>query len=81
MSFFTNFGDVEKTGVCPNHQRVQKPPKSMGPVGPGVEYVATHNDHPSYVKHVLGSIRCLSPHLGIGFVGGGGVLMDWYTTC
>ena len=34
------------------------------------DIVTTHNDHPSYVKHVLGSFMCCLPYLGIGCWGG-----------
>ena len=45
--------------------------------------LATENDHPSYGKHVLGSILCFFlTYLGIWCVcWGGGFPMDWYTTC
>ena len=34
------------------------------------DIVITQNDHPRYVKHVLGSIYVFSPYLGIFFWGG-----------
>ena len=36
------------------------------------DIVATHNDHPSYVKHVLGSIYVLVSLFGYWVWGGGG---------
>ena len=42
--------------------------------------VTTQNDHPRYVKHVLGRIYVF-PHLFGYQVGGGGRLGDGYTTC
>ena len=44
--------------------------------------LTTQNDHPSYVKHVLGRITCFSPYLGIRSGGGGwGLPRDGCTTC
>ena len=45
------------------------------------DIVITQNDHPRYVKHVLGRIYMFSPYLGIRSTGGGGLPRDWYTTC
>ena len=45
-------------------------------------YIATtQNDHPTYVKHVLGSIYVLFTLFGYWVRGGGGLPRDWYTTC
>ena len=35
------------------------------------DVVTTQNDHPRYVKHVLGCICVFSPYFGIGRTGGG----------
>ena len=35
------------------------------------DIMTTQNDHPRYVKHVLGRIICFSLYLGIGRRGGG----------
>ena len=49
--------------------------------------VITPNDHPSYVKHVLGHIYVFftlfgyRAHRGWGGGGGGCLPRDWYTTC
>ena len=53
------------------------------------DVVTTQNDHPIYVKHVLGRIYVVSPYLGIrsGVGGGGGapkglvhnLLMQFFT--
>ena len=48
------------------------------------DIVTTQNDHPSYVKHVLGRIYVFFTLFGNqvrGGGGGGGLLGDWYTTC
>ena len=42
--------------------------------------VTTYNDHPSYVTHVLGSIHVFFTLFGC-WARGGGLPMDWYTTC
>ena len=44
------------------------------------DIVTTQNDHPSYVKHVLGRIYVFFT-LFRNQVLGGGLLGDWYTTC
>ena len=44
------------------------------------DIVTTQNDHPRYVKHVLGRIYVFLPLFGYQ-VRGGGLLGDWYTTC
>ena len=42
----------------------------------------TYNEHPSYVKHVLGRIYMCFTLFGYWAHGGGGGLpRDWYTTC
>ena len=43
------------------------------------DIVTTQNDHPRYVKHVLGRIYLFFTLFGNK--GGGGLLGDWYTTC
>ena len=44
--------------------------------------VITENDHPSYVKHVLGRIYVFfHPIWVLGRGGEGGSPRDWYTTC
>ena len=43
------------------------------------DIVITQNDHPRYVKHVLGLIAYFSPHSSIRS-GGGGLPWNWYTT-
>ena len=46
------------------------------------DIVTTQNDHPRYVKHVLGCICVFFTLFGYWVGGGGGVLpRDWYTTC
>ena len=46
------------------------------------DIVTTQNDHPRYVKHVLGRIYVFFTLFGYSFPGGGGCLpRDWYTTC
>ena len=46
------------------------------------DIVTTQNDHPSYVKHVLGRIYVFFTLFGNQVRGGGGGLLeDWYTTC
>ena len=45
------------------------------------DIVTTHNDHPSYVKHVLGRIYVFFTLFGYQVRGGGGLPRDWYTTC
>ena len=47
------------------------------------DIVTTQNDHPRYVKHVLGRIYVFFTLFGyqVGGGGGGGLLGDWYTTC
>ena len=47
------------------------------------DIVTTQNDHPRYVKHVLGRICMFFTLFGIrsGGGGGGGLPWDWYTTC
>ena len=46
------------------------------------DIVITQNDHPSYVKHVLGRIYVFFTLFGYQVPGGGGgVPRDWYTTC
>ena len=49
------------------------------------DIVTTQNDHPRYVKHVLGRIYVFFTLFGNqvgggGGGGGGGLLGDWYTT-
>ena len=44
------------------------------------DIVITQNDHSSNVKHVLGCIYVFVTLFGY-WVGGGGLLGDWYTTC
>ena len=44
------------------------------------DIVITQNDHSSNVKHVLGSIYVFVTLFGY-WVGRGGLLGDWYTTC
>ena len=44
------------------------------------DIVTTQNDHPSYVKHVLGRIYVLFTLFGYQ-VGGGGLRRDGCTTC
>ena len=44
------------------------------------DIVTTHNDHPSYVQHVLGSSYVFFTLFGDS-VWRGGQLMEWYTTC
>ena len=41
----------------------------------------TYNDHPRYVKHVLGRIYVFFALLGYWAQGGGCLPRDWYTTC
>ena len=43
--------------------------------------VTTQNDHPRYVKHVLGSIYVFFTLFGYWVQGEGGLPRDWYTTC
>ena len=45
--------------------------------------VTTQNDHPRYVKHVLGRIYVFFTLFGyqVPGGGGGGLPRDWYTTC
>ena len=43
--------------------------------------VITQNDHPRYVKHVLGRIYMFFTLFGYQVRGGGGLLGDWYTIC
>ena len=45
------------------------------------DIVTTQNDHPRYVKHVLGRIYVFFTLFGNQVGGGGGLLGDWYTTC
>ena len=47
------------------------------------DIVTTQNDHPRYVKHVLGRIYVFFTLFGnqVRGGGGGGLLEDWYTTC
>ena len=47
------------------------------------DIVTTQNDHPRYVKHVLGRIYVFFTLFGyqVRGGGGGGLLGDWYTTC
>ena len=45
------------------------------------DMMTTHNDHPSYVKHVLGCIYVFLTLFGYQVRGGGGLPRDWYTTC
>ena len=46
------------------------------------DIVITYNDHPRYVKHVLGRIYVFFTRFGNQVRGGGGGLpRDWYTTC
>ena len=45
------------------------------------DIVTTQNDHPSYVKHVLGRIYVFFTLFGYQVGGGGGLPRDWYTTC
>ena len=45
------------------------------------DIVITQNDHPSYVKHVLGCIYVVFILFGYWVGGGGGLPRDWYTTC
>ena len=45
------------------------------------DIVTTYNDHPRYVKHVLGRIYVFSTLFGYWVGGGGGLPRDWYTTC
>ena len=45
------------------------------------DIVTTQNDHPSYVKHVLGCIYVFFTLFGYPVGGGGGLPRDWYTTC
>ena len=45
------------------------------------DIVTTHNDQPSYVKHVLGSVYVFFTPFGDWvWGGGGGHPMEWYTT-
>ena len=44
------------------------------------DVVTTQNDHPRYLKHVLGRICMFFTLFGYR-AGGGGVKRDWYTTC
>ena len=44
------------------------------------DIVITYNDHPRYVKHVLGRIYVFFTLFGY-WVGGGGLPRDGYTTC
>ena len=48
---------------------------------PFFDIVTTHNDHPSYVKHVLGSIHVFFFTLFGYSVCVGGLPIDQYTTC
>ena len=43
------------------------------------DIVTTQNDHPSYVKHVLGRITCFSPYFGIRSGLCRGRLMQFFT--
>ena len=43
------------------------------------DIVTTQNDHPRYVKHVLGRIYVFFTLFGNQVRGGGGLLGDWYT--
>ena len=46
------------------------------------DVVTTQNDHPRYVKHVLGRIYVFFTLFGYQIRGGGGGLpRDWYTIC
>ena len=46
------------------------------------DIVTTQNDHPMYVKHVLGRIYVFLTLFGYQVRGGlGGFEGDWYTTC
>ena len=46
------------------------------------DIVITYDDHPGYVKHVLGCIYVFFTLFGYWAQAGGGCLqMDWYTTC
>ena len=46
------------------------------------DIVITQNDHPRYLKHVLGRIHVFLTLFGHwAHEGGGGVPRDWYTTC
>ena len=46
------------------------------------DIVTTQNDHPRYVKHVLGRIYVFFTLFGYRpHRGGGGLPRDWYTTC
>ena len=45
------------------------------------DIVTTQNDHPRYVKHVLGRIYVFFTLFGYQVGGGGGLPRDWYTTC
>ena len=44
------------------------------------DIVITYNDHPRYVKHVLGCIYVFFTLFGY-WLGGGGLPRDGYTTC
>ena len=45
------------------------------------DIVTTHNDHPRYVKHVLGRIYMFFTVFGYWSHKGRGLPRDWYTTC
>ena len=46
------------------------------------DFVTTQNDHPRYLKRVLGRIYVFFTLFGYRVRGGGGGLLgDWYTTC
>ena len=45
------------------------------------DIVTTQNDHPRYVKHVLGSIYVFFTLFGYTLPGGGGGALPRYTTC
>ena len=45
------------------------------------DIVITYNDHPRYVKHVLGCIYVFFTLFGYWVGGGGGLPRDGYTTC
>ena len=45
------------------------------------DIVTTYNDHPSYVKHVLGRMYMFFTLFGYQVRWGGGLPRDWYTTC
>ena len=75
---FSPKGLVHTTGLCSFSPWA--PQKLKFPKLVFCHIVTTQNDHPTYVKHVLGSMCVFLLYLGIGCRGGGVLPRDWYTT-